>query len=444
MVEQKKAYEIPVCSLPGISIEDKLSDLENLTVFLNCRGIETKNTRIDRYQKYLRAASDFGIEKSNPVKVFKNVSDARFQHDLDWYLYVLREVDELAHILKGLKVHVPNGIDDRLRKVVAGADFAALDKNSESRNIQFELRIASYFCLSGFAVDLSTETDILAFKGRQHFYIECKRVSNAKQLEENILKAKQQILARMPKRKGILAKCYGVIALDVTRVAYSHNGLTMGVTNDHARDVVQDALRGISNKLGHIKFFSKKPPIIQCWLQIHIPGLIEHPPQAFTRFSSMFLTNPEVTFGCKAALSLLHSATAGLDLADPREHPPKKLNTRLDLPAGAELWLDSNISEIFFKASDSELYKKLNIKEFPGFDDVTKKNIGGMLVQGEEYKFSMLDLVTLLARNSPELVRDLGVRLSSSEGLEARTELLCMLFLNKYPFHEGWPYTGSD
>lgn len=439
MVEQKKSYEMPGCSLPGISIEDKLSDLESLAVFLNCRGIETKNTRIDRYQKYLRAVLDCGIEKLDPVKVFKNVSDSRFQHGLDWYLYVLREVDELAHILKGLKVHVPDGVDDRLCKVVAGADFAALDKNSESRNIQFELRIASYFCLSGFVVDLSTETDIVAFKGRRHFYIECKRVSNAKQLEENILKAKQQILARMPKRKGILDKCYGVIALDVTRVAYSHNGLTMGVTNEHARDVVQDALRGISSKIGHVNFFSKKPPIIQCWLQIHIPGLTEHPPQAFTRFSSMFLTNPEVAFGCKAALSLLHRATAGLDLADPREHPPKKLSTRLDLPAGTELWLDPDISEVFAKASDSELYKNLNMKEVQGFDDVAKKNIGGMLVQGEKYCFSMLDLVTLLAKRPPALVRDFGVRLSSSEDLEARTELLCMLFLNKYPFHGGWP-----
>jgi len=287
MTEQN-SYPRPTHSLPAISIEDRFSDLEDLRGFLSARGIETKNTRIDRYQKYLRALSEVGLEKTNPNSVFKNVADDRFQHGLDWYVYVLREVDELLHIVKGLKVFVPAGIDERLRKVVGGSDFAALDKNSESRNIQFELRIASYFCLSGFLVDLSTDTDIVASKGRHYFYIECKRVSNGKQLEENLLKAKQQILSRIPLKKRFLNRCYGVIALDVTKVAYSHNGLTVGVTNDHARDVVQNALRTVSEKIQKVNFFSKKPPVIQCWLQIHIPGLTENPPQAFTRFFIAF------------------------------------------------------------------------------------------------------------------------------------------------------------
>ncbi|KPX17524.1 Uncharacterized protein ALO71_02117 [Pseudomonas amygdali pv. dendropanacis] len=398
MAELQNSYPAATHSLPGLSIDDRFSDLESLTSFLNGRGIETKNTRIDRYQRYLKIASDQGLESIDPKNIFKNVTDGRFQHSLDWYLYVLREVDELAHILKGLKVHVPVGVDERLRKIVGGSDFAALDKNSESRNIQFELRIASYFCLAGFIVRLDTETDIIASKGRQHFYIECKRISNSKQLEENLLKAKRQILARVPKKKRILHKYYGVIAVDVTRVAYTHNGLTLGITNDHAREVVQSALRSISEKIELIRFFSKKPPIIQCWLQIHIPGLIESPPQAFTRFSSMFIVNPETAISCKAALLLLHNVYAGSDFSDPRESPSRKINTELNLPAGTQLWLSPNISDLMLKASDPGFYKRINESITDDFDDIAKALVGGIVIKGKKYDFSMVDIVACFAK----------------------------------------------
>ena len=208
MTDQQANYSKPTHSLPSLSIDDRFSDLEELRSFLEGRGIQTKNTRLDRYQKYLKLASETGLENFDPRSIFKNVTDDRFQHGLDWYLYVLREVDELMLILKGLKQYVPNGVDERLTKIVGGSDFAALDKNTESRNIQFELRVASYFCLAGFLVDLTTDTDIIASKGRYHFYIECKRVSNSKQLEENLLKAKQQLLARMPTKRHLLNKYY--------------------------------------------------------------------------------------------------------------------------------------------------------------------------------------------------------------------------------------------
>ncbi|WP_057401235.1 hypothetical protein [Pseudomonas amygdali] len=437
MAELQNSYPAATHSLPGLSIDDRFSDLESLTSFLNGRGIETKNTRIDRYQRYLKIASDQGLESIDPKNIFKNVTDGRFQHGLDWYLYVLREVDELAHILKGLKVYVPIGVDERLRKIVGGSDFAALDKNSESRNVQFELRIASYFCLAGFIVRLDTETDIIASRGRQHFYVECKRISNSKQLEENLLKAKQQILARVPIKKRILHKYYGVIAVDVTRVAYSHNGLTFGITNDHAREVVQSALRSISGKIERIKFFSKKPPIIQCWLQIHIPGLIESPPQAFTRFSSLFVVNSETAISCKAALLLLHNVYAGTDFSDPRESPSRKINTELNLPAGTQLWLSPNISDLMLKASDPGFYKRINESITDDFDDIAKALVGGIVIKGKKYDFSMVDLVAFFAKKPDCFVKQLCDRLVKDNDLKNWIELLCMLFLSKYPFYGG-------
>lgn len=436
-MKEQQRYLKPTHTIPGLSIEDRSSDLDELINFLEIRNIQTKNTRLDRYQKYLKLVSEQGVEKSDPKTIFKNVSDERFKHGLDWYLYVLREVDELAFILKGLQQHVPNGVDDRLIKIVGGSDFAALDRNTESRNLQFELRIASYFCLAGFLVDLSTDTDIVASKGRHNFYIECKRVSNPKQLEENLLKAKHQLLARMPTKGHFLSKCCGVIAVDVTKVAYPHNGLTIGVTNEHAKDVTQNALRKVSDRIGHVNFFSKKPAIIQCWLQIHIPGLVEYPPQVFTRFSSLFILNQSTQAKYRSALSLMHEATDVASLREPRETPPKNINRYLELPAGSELWLESEIESTFKRLSDPRCHKELYRVSNDAVGLLYDRLIGSLTVRGEKYDFSELDLMYFLSRMSALDVLFLEKKLFEFDQPNSRVELLFLMFLHKYPVYEG-------
>lgn len=257
------SFSKPTHSLPGLALTDRLSDIEELRNFLHSRGIQTQNTRIARYQKYLEHASG-GAGQLNESEIFKSVSDERFQSSTDWYLYILREVNELSFIMRGIKKSLPKGVDEKLQKILSGSDFAALDKNTESRNTQYELRIASYFCQAEFDVDLTNLTDIIATKGRDTFYIECKRVSNDKQLEENILKAKSQLVARMPSKRHITMRYHGIIALDVTKVAYTHNGITMGITNDHAKTATQQKLIKISDTIKRFNFFARKPKIILC------------------------------------------------------------------------------------------------------------------------------------------------------------------------------------
>lgn len=438
MSDQIASYPKPSHSLPSLSINDRASDLDELKAFLNSIGVQTHNTRIDRYQKYLKLIS---INNGNvdASTIFKNVTDERFQHGMDWYLYVLREVDELMFILKGIKIHIPKGVEEKLAKIVSGADFAALDKNTESRNTQFELRIASYFCQAGFEVDLTTETDIIASKGRNFFYIECKRVSNSRQLEENLLKAKQQLTSRMPAKRHLVRKNFGLIAMDVTKVAYKHNGLTFGVINEHAKEVMQDDLKKISNKINHINFFSKKPAIIQCWLQIHMPGIVEYPPQVFTRFSSLFILNPHTQFKFRSALSLLHEAIVDANLSDPREVPAKKINTSLTLPAGTKLWLDSEKLEAFFGYNDNpQAYNEI-LKNDTDIEPPAKDAVGRIMMQGKNYEFSILDLGRLVADLSEIERNEFSERLfgSDDDARKSRTELLCMLFMRKHPFYHG-------
>src|SRR5674476_219800 len=173
MEDESKSYRLPTRSLPGLNLSDHIADLVEIKEFLNGRGIQTKNTRIERYIKYLTEAISEGPK--NESLVFKNLVDERFKSSIDWFLYVLREVHELMWILRDLKMHIPAGLDGRLRVLVSGSDFAALDTNPNCRNVQFELRIASYFCQAGCKDDLTTNTDIIAFSEEYAFYVECKR-----------------------------------------------------------------------------------------------------------------------------------------------------------------------------------------------------------------------------------------------------------------------------
>ena len=300
-------YSLPTESLPTLDYSVRLADLIEFKCFLESHGITTQNTRIERYIQYFEQVV-VGVEAAE-VSIFKNSQDERFKSKTDWLLYALREVDELMWILKGFKTHVPNGLADRLKDLVSGSDFAALDTNSRARNVEFELRIASYFCQAGYQVDLSTTTDIIALNGDFAFFIECKRVASASQVKQRLAEAVKQLGRRMP-RKHLNRHAYGYVALDVTKVAYSHNGLTWGITPEHSKDINQNKLKFIASQIDRdVNSYATKG-LLKCWLQIHISCLIANPPAVMSRFSSYYIENFRLGGHAIAALKSLRFVDA--------------------------------------------------------------------------------------------------------------------------------------
>jgi hypothetical protein len=287
MTGNARSYDVPTETIPSLDLSHHLHDIIEIRTFFESRGIKTTNTRIERYGSYLEQLQSGGAESVDVEKIFKNAAGQPFRNPADCQLYVLREIHELMWILKGLKAHVPLGADEKLKVIVGGRDFAALDGDSLSRNTQFELRIASYFCQSGCEVDISTDTDIIARTDRYAFFVECKRISSKNKLRARLSQARGQLDRRMP-RKGGTQRPFGCIAVDVTKIAFTHNGLTWGLTNEHSRDVIQDNLVEIAAKNKHLMSFTSCPTLFCYWLQIHIPTLIMQPlPGAVTtRFSS--------------------------------------------------------------------------------------------------------------------------------------------------------------
>jgi len=419
MTVESRSYPLPEYSIPALPLHHHLEDLAEVQAFLKSRGIRTQNTRIERYIRYLEQAVNG--KQPDESQIFKNAVDPRFQSPLDWKLYVLREAHELMWILKGLKARMPEGADGKLKKLVGGSDFAALDRQTESRNTQFELRIASYFCQAGWKVDLSTRTDMIATSKASPwtFYVECKRIASEKGIQENLLKAKKQLIARMPDVYDG-TKAYGVVAADVTRVAFSQNGLTLGLTSDHSRDIVQDKLRQIADDVEGIPTLSANfPDLLGCWLQIHIPSLILHPPTTVTRFSSTIVRSVGLNEDANCARGLLELISNVGAYADSRELPAEKMErrTRISLPAGTTYSFDTPVLE--------ELLTNGHVIKKGEYDE-----IGWITIEGTKHEFSTFDL-NLLSRESIEEARQSYDKKNSGE---AALILILRMYLQRYPY----------
>lgn len=387
MSEDSKTYAIPEETIAGLPMEDHLSDLLQIKAFIESRGIRTANTRIDRYCECLRriVAGDL---KAAPL-VFGNHPTETFA-DADYVLYVLREVHELMWILKGLNTCQPIGVDEKLKEVVSGADFAAKDLKSASRNTQFELRIASYFCQSGFEVDLSRITDVVAFNDRIAFYVECKRVASDGQLERRLSDAKSQLHARMPKKVGGRL-IHGCVAADVTKVAFPHNGVTWAMTSDHSREVIGEKLIGIVGGLRDDSLFRNAGGLLHYWFQIHMPALIRYPETVATRFSSYHIFREGLGRKGMCAIKMFADAFEGVSKMDERVLPPTKLSRKkgITIPAGT-----------LFDFDDALIGDLLAGGDVPRRDP--EEVIGRMEIEGVEYEFSFFEFEMIVPKFTDE------------------------------------------
>ncbi|WP_267269943.1 hypothetical protein [Pseudomonas protegens] len=418
MQEEQAFYRLPEESLPGISYKDHAEDLRGFRVLIDSLGIKTHNTRISRYVQYFDEVASGG--DINEQKIFKNVKDARFSSPLDWQLYLLREAHELMWIFRGLKTHAPKGIENKLEQLVRGSDFAALDTNTEPRDTQFELRVASYFCQAGSMVDVSTDTDVIAI-GEDHAYIiECKRIAGIRNLRDNLMKAREQITLRIPRTlEG--RRAFGVIAADVTKLGFLHNGLAMGMTADHTKDIIQKKLLLIAQQVEKLRIFNGCSEVVECWLQIHIPSIIMHPSSTITRFSSFSASNPKADRESRRAIKELHFITQVVRSVDDREIKPKKLKLRssIEVPAGTEFYLDR------------ELVNTLLFGEkFAGYSQ--EKVIASMRANGVTHEFTVIELEMVMERFAPEQI----LKLLASDGQE-RIELILQMFAQRYPYEES-------
>lgn len=156
----------------------------------------------------------------------------------------------------------------------------------------------------------------------------------------------KQLEERKP-RSGRFHRRHGVVAADVTRVAFTRNGLTIGGTPNHARDIVREKLRQIDAELQRSGSLMASRDVVGLWLQIHIPALVLSPPTPITIFCSQYLKNEAPRTPSRYAWAVFQANTVAAGVSEPADEPPRPLRIRnsINIPAGTRLQFDEEILE---------------------------------------------------------------------------------------------------
>lgn len=79
--------------------------------------------------------------------------------------------------------------------MVSGADFYNnVSTDDKPRNFQYELLVAEKMKSLGYSINFDELTDVVATRGNDTIYIECKRIKSSKGLESNYRKACKQLI----------------------------------------------------------------------------------------------------------------------------------------------------------------------------------------------------------------------------------------------------------
>jgi hypothetical protein len=278
--------------------EEVLASLEHFAVWLDNRGQRTNATRLRAYTKKYQTT----FTKPPPK------DDDAYRAQVDNYVFVNHEVQELLWIFRAVENNTPSGFDDIMRRVLGGQLLGRDDSDSlNSRDYQFQLRTAVYFLKAGFAVDLSTQADILASKHGRTFFIECKRLKSPNKVSTRIKEAYEQLWRHL-QVVDFKAEFYALAALDITKIAHPHLGMTAGFTPEGCQKASRVELRLFHRKYEKELAHKRHARILDVWLQIVCPGVSATRHHILALFSSLHIATAMLNGTAKQAYDILRTA----------------------------------------------------------------------------------------------------------------------------------------
>jgi hypothetical protein len=203
-------------------------------------------------------------------------------------LLALREIDELIWIYDGFNGRMLDHHEKEVfKKIVGGREFTKDDINTNARNFQFELRIASYFKQQSFQVAINKESDVIATKDDITLIIECKRLYSPSQIDNRIKECYFQLertINLYPEKQ----KVFGIAVFDITKITFPHQGISWGFSYGHAKRNIQKQLLSVMRSYDFAQIFNGNENIVAVWVKVHIPSIAFGKIPA-TRFSSAII-----------------------------------------------------------------------------------------------------------------------------------------------------------
>ncbi|WP_349984560.1 hypothetical protein [Pectobacterium versatile] len=164
-----------------------LNELKQGVLWLE--GIMKK--KAPRLNEYLKTLEEY--ERTPPGVISEN----QLKISVSYF-----ELEGLRIVHSALKNR--EGLDDKIKHIIKGVAFKYnqdVVNNDKCREFLYELKIAAYFVLSKYNVDLSQRADIII---DGNICVECKKITSEKKLIERIKDAIEQIEVKEGAKNGIV------------------------------------------------------------------------------------------------------------------------------------------------------------------------------------------------------------------------------------------------
>jgi hypothetical protein len=250
----------------------KATDAARLMDYLESKGLRPNQTRLGEYSRFYRKY------------LSGKCSNTEIEEKL---IFVMREMDEWSWIYRGLMQCEPAGSFDLLKQAMGGVAFAKGEaEDTRPRNIQLELRIASYFLQAGFAVSFSGLADLVVDVDGFPVFIECKRLNSPKQVIKRGKEAARQLKHRY---QTFHKSSYGLVVLDAGRTIHPKQGVVSGPTEAIIREGLQAQLNTFERDYDIFESFATDKRLISVWIQAMAPGFhLADKTELCTLFSSVY------------------------------------------------------------------------------------------------------------------------------------------------------------
>lgn len=168
-----------------------------LLPFLERHGVGATNIRV---QAYLRFLDHF---ERDDLQVYGETVMP--------YLRELHEINFALLVYRDNNLALPETV---VKAAFAGPALQSGDAQTDrSRNIMVHLRVAIYFMLAGYTVELDQDCDVVATANGFRFLIECKRLYSEKKVRVRFKEARDQLRRRFDAFNDGL-QCRGIVWLD--------------------------------------------------------------------------------------------------------------------------------------------------------------------------------------------------------------------------------------
>lgn len=137
---------------------------------------------------------------------------------------------ELMRIHKGLSDLYSSDLKDKIKIVLSGKEGRPSASNFDpSRDISFELLLASRCRQAGLKIDIGSKADLVVYYNGKELFVECKRLKSFDKVNKRIKHALKQLHSRYKSAQSP-ASARGFLALSITDLINPEHGLMVGST----------------------------------------------------------------------------------------------------------------------------------------------------------------------------------------------------------------------